>query len=575
MLVQLVAMVVGIDAAFEDVCYAISTAASDDWCESNCNYVPSNCPASLCYCGPPPPTPAPTPHDGVFGAYYANWAQYRAAPYKHTARDVAGLQGIADHIYFGFVYFCPPSGTTTMPYWGQSPYGSCSDSNEYSLMTLEYNDPKSIATLVKQGFKVMASIGGWNFPSHYFSEMVGSQTSRTKFIQSAKAFLTQYGFAGIDLDWEFPCSAPRDNTVKITNTKFRYVHDDGGQCPRDTTGLTALLKEMREAMPDMYISVASQAAEKNWINMGIGPDQAQYLDHYHIMNYDYTVSDLAEQQPLSPNQPLYNPPLPSPQWSINYTVQGYLAAGVPPAKMMVGLAMYGHTWYKKDFSDWKKFGAAAEMQGSCYGPFKDTYGGAPGTGSRQCGTLMLSEIEAAIGTGNGGCETYHDEATQSDIAYCASTGADGTTAAGTWIAYQGKESTEAVVDYGMKLGLGGFFTWDTSMDSLSPGFKLHNAIMDRMATSEPTPTPTPSPAPAPGPVPTPSPTPTPPTTTTTTTTTTTSKMPSTPACCWSAWGSSDSCGFYPSGHGGARCNTDWDKTCSSNSDCGISAVVVL
>lgn len=34
-------------------------------------------------------------------------------------------------------------------------------------------------------------------------------------------------------------------------------------------------------------------------------------------------------------------------------------------------------WYKKDFSDGKKFGAAAEMQSSCYDPFKDTYGGAP------------------------------------------------------------------------------------------------------------------------------------------------------------------------------------------------------
>ena len=27
-------------------------------------------------------------------------------------------------------------------------------------------------TFVGQGFNVMASIGGWNFPSHYFSETV-------------------------------------------------------------------------------------------------------------------------------------------------------------------------------------------------------------------------------------------------------------------------------------------------------------------------------------------------------------------------------------------------------------------
>merc|ERR1719183_2344304 len=118
---------------------------------------------------------------------------------------------------------------------------------------------------------------------------------------------------------------------------------------------------------------------------------------------------------------------------------------------------------------------------------------------------MFSEIEAAIGAGNGGCETYHDAATQCDIAYCTSAGADGYTAAGTWITYQGQESTEAVVDYGKKLGLGGFFTFDTSMDSLSPKFKLHNAILARMAGATPPPSPTP---PAP-PTPTP-PTPVPP-----------------------------------------------------------------
>ena len=89
--------------------------------------------------------------------------------------------------------------------------------------------PSSIQTLA--GFKGMATIGGWNFPSHYFFEMVSTQDRRAKFITSAKAFLMQYNMAGIDIDWEFPRSAPRDNAVKITKDLFRHVHDDGGQCP--------------------------------------------------------------------------------------------------------------------------------------------------------------------------------------------------------------------------------------------------------------------------------------------------------------------------------------------------------
>ena len=69
---------------------------------------------------------------------------------------------------------------------------------------------------------------------------------------------------------------------------------------------------------------------------------------------------------------------------------------------------------------------------------------------------MLSEIEAAIA---GGCETSHDAVTVSDIAYCKNTG--------IWIAYQGQESIEAVVNYGKQLGLAGYFAWDTSMDSVT------------------------------------------------------------------------------------------------------------
>ena len=87
-----------------------------------------------------------------------------------------------------------------------------------------------ILTLAGQGFKVMATIGSWNFPSHYFCEMVSTQHRRAKFITTAKAFLMQYNITGIDIDWEFPRSAPRDNAVKITNDMFRHVQDDGGQC---------------------------------------------------------------------------------------------------------------------------------------------------------------------------------------------------------------------------------------------------------------------------------------------------------------------------------------------------------
>ena len=40
--------------------------------------------------------------------------------------------------------------------------------------------------------KVVMSVGGWNFPSSYFSKMVSSATSRGKFVASVKAWMAKY-----------------------------------------------------------------------------------------------------------------------------------------------------------------------------------------------------------------------------------------------------------------------------------------------------------------------------------------------------------------------------------------------
>ena len=148
-------------------------------------------------------------------------------------------------------------------------------------MTVEQNDAASIQTLVSQGPKLIALVGGWNFPSEFFSMMVATSYYRSKFISSVKSFITQHGMKGIDIDWEYPCSLARTDPVKITCEEFRTTTDAGGSCPADMDNLLLFLKELREVLgDDMCISVASQAAEKNWENMNLNEGSA-YVDHWH------------------------------------------------------------------------------------------------------------------------------------------------------------------------------------------------------------------------------------------------------------------------------------------------------
>ena len=49
--------------------------------------------------------------------------------------------------------------------------------------------------------KVLLSVGGWNFGSELFSDMVGDERLRKAFIAQATRFIRDHGFDGLDLDW--------------------------------------------------------------------------------------------------------------------------------------------------------------------------------------------------------------------------------------------------------------------------------------------------------------------------------------------------------------------------------------
>jgi len=429
---------------------------------------------------PAPPTPAPPPTPPTFGAYFANWAQYHLKPYTYTPDLLGPVADKLDDVLYSFIYFCPPAGTSPMPYWAKAPYGNCGDYNEYQLLSVEAKDSNFIPTLGAMKPKLLLSVGGWNFPSAYFSKMISSSASRAKFISSAKSWLDKYNGDGIDIDWEYPCSEKRNDPVKITCTTFRNVEDAGGNCPADKNNLPIFLKELRAGLgDDKLITVASQAGIKNAENMNL-VESSQYIDYWNVMTYDYTVSDIEGEggSHFNANCPLYNPkngegvtPM-----SINYTISYYLATGVTKDKIRVGIPYYGHTWYapSKTGDDWKTWGGVAEVQGKCCGPFKNTYGALYGKGCQQCGTMMYSEMQAA----NASMQ-YFDPVTQSDIAFWTVAGLDSHTEKGTWLTYNGVQSVEAITQYAIDMGLRGVFIFDTSMDSVDNGqftYKLTNAI---------------------------------------------------------------------------------------------------
>ncbi|HEY0785741.1 MAG TPA: glycosyl hydrolase family 18 protein [Acidobacteriaceae bacterium] len=130
-------------------------------------------------------------------------------------------------------------------------------------------------------------------------------------------------FEGVDVDWEFP-----------------HGEEEGAN-------YMALLAEFRRQLD------AVPGARRPVLTVAAGPGTRRYpgvdwaqvaglVDQVGLMNYDYNGP---WQQQTGMNAPLY--PMegdPRPQNTVDGTVAEYEAAGVPGAKLLLGVPFYGYHW---------------------------------------------------------------------------------------------------------------------------------------------------------------------------------------------------------------------------------------
>ncbi|KAF2738966.1 glycoside hydrolase [Polyplosphaeria fusca] len=146
----------------------------------------------------------------------------------------------------------------------------------FHLVPSDPSDPDlypRFTALKKPNLQTWIAVGGWDFSdpgtTHTtWSDMVSEDSSRAAFVKSAVALMEQYGFQGLDLDWEYPASPDR-----------------GGR-DTDTENLTKLVKELREAFGTKY-GLSSVLAPDYWYLRGMDPKaMEQYVDWFGFMAYD-------------------------------------------------------------------------------------------------------------------------------------------------------------------------------------------------------------------------------------------------------------------------------------------------
>lgn len=299
------------------------------------------------------------------------------------------------------------------------------------LVTGYARDAENFATLTalrKQNprLKILVSAGGWLWSTN-FSAISLTPASRKLFIDSAMTFLLQYDLDGLDIDWEYP-------GMEGAGHPFR---------PEDKQNFTALLKELRERFDlesaktgrRLFLTIAAGASEEYLAHTEMKKVQ-KYLDSVNLMTYDFV--NPASDPATGHNAPLYTNRAAPRQVSDDDMVKAFLKAGVPAAKLYLGIPFYGRVWNE-----------VADVNHGLFQP------GKPATESwatyQVVSTKMLDKELA-----NQGFERFWDEKAGVPWLYNAKER--------VFVTYEDPESISGKCSYILKHKLGGVMFWEYASD---------------------------------------------------------------------------------------------------------------
>jgi len=271
--------------------------------------------------------------------------------------------------------------------------------------------------------KVVVSVGGWGAGG--FSEAASTADSRQRFADSATKLLVDNDADGLDVDWEYP------------------GHSESGirSSPQDHAHLTLLLKDVRAALDSATHGNDRRGTRRYTLSMAIadGPFVngidiaaiAPYLDWFNLMTYDFVNS----MTPTTGHHTgLHASPLtPADARTTDRAVSQFLAAGVPPKKLLIGAAFYG-----REFDDVKPSHNGLYQ---AYGHYGTEH--------------PWPQLEADF-IGRNGFVRYWDADAQAPYLWNAATH--------TFISYDDPQSIAAKAVYVKAQHLGGIMYWEQSED---------------------------------------------------------------------------------------------------------------
>ncbi|QSQ19979.1 chitinase [Pyxidicoccus parkwayensis] len=277
------------------------------------------------------------------------------------------------------------------------------------------------------GRKAIIMVGGAGEHANWVG--AASSANRAKFVQSLLSAMDNLGYDGLDIDWE-PVEAA------------------------DKPNLLALVQALRAARPGMLLTFPI-----GWINTNFASDVdpwfaqlAKSLDQVNVMSYEmigpwdgwqswYTSALYGE----SGNRPT----------SVSSSLNGWVAAGIPKAKLGMGIPFYGMAWR------------------NITGPYQGFTNWSDYVGSDNSFTYKKIQQLSASGT-------YHWDAAASASYLTFNNGVeDGTV---RWISYDSPQTIAAKGAYTRNNGFGGTIIWTINQGCTDPSTGA-NPLLDAVKSA--------------------------------------------------------------------------------------------
>ncbi|KAK8089586.1 hypothetical protein PG997_004547 [Apiospora hydei] len=275
---------------------------------------------------PGPPSPPPMFRGYKNAIYFTNWGTSGNSSYLPQELPVSELTHIlyafADIDANGTVKSSDAFADVGKRYARDDPLNRTRGHHAYGAVKQLYLHKKR-----NRNLKTLLSVGGFDY-SPKFVPVAADAGRRRTFADSAVTMMADYGFDGIDIDWEYPADADQAQHFVLLLKACREALDRFS---------------FRHRVPYRFLlTVASPAGPVNSHKLDLaGMDP--YVDIWNLMAYDYTGSwdnTTGHQSNLyrSPRHPSAT------KLSTDDAVQYYEGLGIRSSKILIGVPTYGRSF---------------------------------------------------------------------------------------------------------------------------------------------------------------------------------------------------------------------------------------